>query len=103
MGVIYENENEADGFRNILNQLQQYVPSYFDGKRDRCVEQAVVGDQLTVERGVNSLMEVSNGFTPEECNEGIHFEIADFHGGMKFLEVKYSAYSTSLCHGPYYE
>ena len=101
MGVIYENKNEADGFRKILNQLQQYVPSYFDGKRDRCGEQAVVGDQLTVERGVNSLMELSNGFTPEERNEGIHFEIADFHGGMKFLEVKYSAYSTSLCHGPY--
>lgn len=50
----------------------------------------MVGDQLTVERGINSLMEVSNGFTPEEQSEGIHFEIADFHGGMKFLEVIFS-------------
>jgi hypothetical protein len=89
LGILYENENEADGFRKILNHLQQFVPSYFDGKKDTCGEQAVVGDQLTVERGVNSLMEVSNGFTPEERNEGIHFEIADFHGGMKFLEVFY--------------
>ena len=71
----------------ILNHIQQYVPSYFDGVKDTCGEQAVVGDQLTVERGVNSLMEVSNGFTPEEGNEGIHFEIADIHGGMKFWKV----------------
>ena len=55
--------------------------------KDTCGEQAVVGDQLTVERGFNSLVEVSNGFTPEERNEGIHFKIANFHGGMKCLEV----------------
>ncbi|CAB4003370.1 Hypothetical predicted protein, partial [Paramuricea clavata] len=86
LGILYENENVADGFRKILNHLQQFVPSYFDGKKDTCGEQAVVGDQITVERGVNSSMEVSNGFTPEERNEGIHSEIADFPGGMKFLE-----------------
>jgi hypothetical protein len=84
---LYESENDSDGFRKILNHIQQYVPSYFDGNEDTCGEQAIVGDQLTVERGVSSLMEVSNGFTPEERNEGIHFEVADFHGGMKFLDV----------------
>ena len=49
--------------------------------------QAIVGEQLTVERGVNGLMNLSNGFTSGERREGLHFEIADFHGGIKFLEV----------------
>ena len=50
-------------------------------------QQGIIGDQLKVERGVNGLFEVSNGFTAAERHEGIHFEIADFHGGMTFLEV----------------
>ncbi len=59
-------------------------------------EQAVVGDQLTVERGVNGLFEVANGFTAEERHEGLHFEIADFHGGMKFLEVSINVISNKM-------
>ena len=53
---------------------------------------------LTVKCSVNSLMEVSNGFTSEKRNEGIHFEIEDFHSGMKVLEVNHSAqyYVTAL-------
>lgn len=61
--------------------------NYCDQNIDKCCEQGVVGDQLTVERGINALMEVSNGFTSKERKEGLHFEAADFHGGMKFLEV----------------
>ncbi len=76
--------------QRILDSLQTYVPSYLDESGDkRFVEQGIVGDQLTVERGANGLLEVSNGFNAEERHEGIHFEIADFHGGMKFLEVLY--------------
>ena len=74
--------------RKILEHLQQYVPCYNYGQEDKCCEQGVVGDQLTVERGVNGLMEVANGFTAAERNEGIHMEIEDEHGGMKFLEVR---------------
>ena len=74
--------------QKILQHLQQYVPCYHSQQGDKCCEQGVVGDQLTVERGINGLMEISNGFTPRERNEGIHFEVADFHGGMKFLEVR---------------
>lgn len=87
LGVIYENENKADGMQNILDNLQKYVPSFEEKGTIHYVEQGIVGDQLTVERGVNGLFEVSNGFTAEERHEGLHFEIADFHGGMKFLEV----------------
>ncbi|XP_028413964.1 uncharacterized protein LOC114536823 [Dendronephthya gigantea] len=90
IGVIYENENNADGMQNILDYLQNYVPSYEREGTKKYAEQAVVGDQLTVERGVNGLFEVSNGFTAEERHEGLHFEVADFHGGMKFLEYIFS-------------
>lgn len=76
LGLLYENENEADGIHRILQHLQQYVPHYNGKTGDKYCEQGIVGDQLTVERGINGLMEVSNGFTPTERNEG-----------MKFLEV----------------
>ena len=46
-----------------------------------------MADQLSVERGVNALFELSNGFTPEERLEGLHLEIADWHAGNKFLKV----------------
>ena len=87
LGVIYKNQNDSDGMQNILDQLQQFVPQYNDGDQTRYATQGIVGDQLTVERGVNGLFEVANGFTADERHEGLHFEVADFHGGIKFLEV----------------
>jgi hypothetical protein len=75
--------------QKIVDHLQKYVPSYEEDGSIGYAEQGIVGDQLTVERGVTGLFEVSNGFTAEERHEGLHFEVADFHGGMKFLEVQY--------------
>ena len=86
--MIYEDENKADGMQKILNHFQKYVPSYEKDGGIQYAEQGIVGDQLTAERGVNGLFGVSNGFTAEERHEGVHFEVADFHGGMKFLEVE---------------
>ncbi|XP_066924617.1 uncharacterized protein [Clytia hemisphaerica] len=48
---------------------------------------AVVGDQLSVERAINSQFQSANGFTPEERLDGMHFEIADFHTEMKFMQL----------------
>ena len=73
--------------QEVIKNLHQYVPHYVDGNKPKYVEQPVVGDQLTVKRGINSLLEVANAFTAEERREGIHFETADFHAGVKFLEV----------------
>ena len=88
-GIIYEDENDSDGMKNILEELHKYVP-YIDHGEDKVFqEQGVVGDQLTVERGVNGLMEISNGFTAEERREGIHFEVADFHAHIKLLQVNH--------------
>ena len=50
--------------------------------------QAIVGDQLTVERAINALLEVANGFDEIQRLEGMHLEVADFHASLKLLQVK---------------
>lgn len=69
-------------------------------------DQEIVGDQLTVERAVNGHTSPRNGFTPKERRKGLHFKIADWHAGNKFLPVNITEVSsqdnpsnfiTSLC------
>ena len=73
--------------RNVIESLHQHVPfCEVDGDKQYS-SQGIAGDQLTVERGVNSLMEVANGFDAEERKEGLHFEVGDFHAMIKFLQV----------------
>ena len=55
-------------------------------------EEGVVGDQLTIERAVNCLMSLSNGFSADERLEGLHCEIADWHTELKFLSVSVILY-----------
>lgn len=74
--------------QEIIKNIHQYVPHYSVGKKDVFDDQPIAGDQLTVERGINSLLQLSNAFTAEERREGLHFEAADFHAGVKFLEVR---------------
>ena len=76
--MLHENENDADGILQILKSLNAYVPSYGTGNKKICGKQGLVGDQLSVERGINGHMSLGNG---------LHFEIADWHAGNKFLEV----------------
>lgn len=76
-----------DGILTILKSLHKYVAACSEDEDKQCGEQGVVGDQLSVERGVNGHMSLENGFTPDERADGLHFEIADFHAGNKFLEV----------------
>lgn len=88
--MIYENSNESSGMQKVLEEIHgKYVP-HTDGSDNevRYSKIGVVGDQGSVERGVNVLLQLRNGFTPGERLEGIHMEIADFHTGMKFLQVR---------------
>ncbi|XP_028518482.1 uncharacterized protein LOC114576306 [Exaiptasia diaphana] len=89
LGMIYENENTSDGIHEVLKVLHQYLSSYTRPEDGEKVfgSQGAVADQLSVERGVNCLFEVCNGFTAEEKLEGLHFEVADWHAGNKFLKV----------------
>ena len=72
---------------NILRTLHNYVPYGGDGDDWQYGEQGIVGDQLSIERAVNGHISLANGFTPEDRLEGLHFEVADWHAGNKFLEV----------------
>ena len=85
--MIYKNENDADGILNILRSLHKYVPYNGDKDERQYGDQGVVGDLLIVEQAANGHMSLVNGFTQEDRVEGLHFEVADWHAGNKFLEV----------------
>ena len=87
VGVLYHNENDAEGMTSILKELHKNVPHVGKGHNREYADQAIVGDQLTVERGVNTHNTLINGFTPQERLDGLHFEFADWHGTNKALEV----------------
>eukprot|EP00794_Sanderia_malayensis_P012570 gene12570-13857_t len=87
--MIYHNENDASGMQEVMTHLHQYVPCDSGDAPSLFGEQGVVGDQLTIERGVSTLLQLENGFTGKERLDGLHMEVADFHGGMKFLQVAY--------------
>jgi len=73
---------------DILKQIQGYAASVEDDNGNKYVQSIpVVGDQLTVERGVNVIDAVQNSFTTEERLDGIHMEIADWHAAVTFLNV----------------
>ena len=63
-----------------------YLPMALEMKKI-CDGQGLVDDQLSVERGINGHMSLANGFSPDDRLDGLHFEIADWHAGNKFLEV----------------
>ena len=71
------------GMQNILDTLQKYVPEYEENCIMKYAEQGIIGDQLTVD----AVFEVASGFTAKDRHDVLHFEKADFHGGMKFLKV----------------
>lgn len=86
--MIFENENTTEGMIASLKIMHNDVPNWTsENDVTHFSEIGHVGDQLTVERAVNSLLSVSNGFTAKERLEGIHLEIADWHTEVKFLDV----------------
>ena len=97
---MHADENDKDGISEILTSLQNYQTFVGDDELRVYNEQGVVGDQLSVERGTNAQFHLANGFTPQERLENMHFEIADFHSEMKFMQVRvYSICKCLLNHG----
>lgn len=80
LGIIFKNRNLNEDMLTILRQFYTYLPTSGDNEVD---PQLFAGDQLTVERAVNVVASVSNGYTPEEMN----FQIGDWHAGVKILSV----------------
>lgn len=83
-GIIFKNENLNEDMLTILRQFYTYLPTNGDNEVD---PQLFAGDQLTVERAVNVVASVSNGYTPEDRLEGMNFQIGDWHAGVKILSV----------------
>lgn len=78
MGIIFESEVSNEGIVKVLQHVQQYLPKDGEGENITIVEQGLVRDQLTIERAVNAVKSMANGYTPEERLEGFHFGIADW-------------------------
>eukprot|EP00794_Sanderia_malayensis_P001047 gene1047-373_t len=96
LGIVYASENTADGIMEVLKDMQQYQPCFGEGEEKVYGTQGYHADQLSVERGVNAVMQVCNAFTPCEKFSGMHFEIADFHTSIKFMQVAFDHfYNTS--------
>ena len=70
----------------ILHQFHAYLPSDDNGEID---SQLFSGDQLTIERAVNVVASVANGYTSEDHLEGMNFQIGDWHAGVKILSVSF--------------
>jgi len=84
LGIMFKNENVNEDMMAILQQFHSYLPQTSDGGVDG---QMFSGDQLTVERAVNVISSVANGYTPEDRLEGINLQLGDWHAAVKLLSV----------------
>ena len=73
----------------ILQQFHGYLPQTHNGGIDG---QLFSGDQLTVERAVNMISSVANGYTPKD--EGINLQLGDWHAAVKLLSVSKTIFIT---------
>lgn len=83
-GVIFKNENKNEDMLSILQQFHTYLPHSPD---NGCDSQLFSGDQLTVERAVNIISLVPNGYTPKDRLDRITLPLGDWHAGVKILSV----------------
>ncbi|KAJ7354909.1 Translation initiation factor [Desmophyllum pertusum] len=94
---VQDNARQRDNYITLAERIiSSNIPCLYplcqigDDEDRKYGEQGIVGDQLSVERAVNGHMSLANGFTPEERAEGLHFEVADWHAGNKFLDVAFT-------------
>lgn len=59
LGILFKNENKGEDMIDILRYLQGLVPSHGEDQEERFERIPVVGDQLTVERGVEAQFSLS--------------------------------------------
>ena len=84
--MIFKDENVNEDMLSILKKFHSYLPT----KADRQVDgQIFTGDQLTVERAINVISSVANGYTQEDRLEGINLQLGDWHAALKLLSVSY--------------
>ena len=75
---------------DILKKFQDYIPHSTNAKQEKTFEsQLLSGDQLSVERAINVIHSVSNGYNATDRLEGMIVQIGDWHTCVKILEVNY--------------
>ena len=84
LGLTFRNENVNEDMIEILQQFHDYLPQTHIGGIDG---QLFSGDQLSIERAVNMISSVANGYTPKDRLEGINLQLGDWHAGVKLLSV----------------
>ena len=84
--MIFKDENVNEDMLSILKKFHSYLPTKADGQVDG---QIFTGDQLTVERAINVISSVANGYTQEDRLEGINLQLGDWHAALKLLSVSY--------------
>ena len=86
LGLIFKNENVNEDMAEILKQFHSYLLQTDDQGVDG---QLFSGDQLTVERAVNVIATVANGFTPKDRLEGINMQLGDWHAAVSTVLFTY--------------
>lgn len=73
---------------DIIRELHQLVPMVTEADGNEVFDRVpVVGDQKTMERGVEAQFSVKNAYTKSRRLEGLFFQLADWHHENKFLSV----------------
>ena len=94
--MLYHNDNDSHRIPQALTAMHKYI-SYYDDEVDRVyTSQGLLANQLSVERGINPLFQLANGFPPEQRLEGFHLHITDKHAGNNFFNVHDVLFSFQL-------
>ena len=74
---------------DIVRELHGLVPVVLDNENEVFDRVPVVGDQKTMERGVEAQFSVCNAYSKTRRLEGLFFQLADWHHENKFLSVSF--------------
>ena len=78
LGIIFKDENLGEDMIDILRNIHKWVPSRNQEGCEEVFDRVpMVGDQKTIERGVEAQFSVSNAYSKERRLEGLYFQIAD--------------------------
>ena len=65
----------------------RFIRIFLNSPDNGCDSRLFSGDQLTVERAVNIISSVPDGYTPKDRLDRITLQLGDWHAGVKILSV----------------
>ncbi|KAK3721664.1 hypothetical protein QZH41_013812 [Actinostola sp. cb2023] len=78
LGIIFKDENLGEDMIDIVRYLHRWVPSTNENEDEEIFDRVpIVGDQKTMERGVEAQFSVSNAYSTRRKLEGVFFQLAD--------------------------